>query len=452
MNSSRSTSTLAGQRILVGPNDIAGFTSRIAVALASGGANVLFFNGHDHAFNPQITETANLHRLFGCAIGVASRWQVRRGPASAAGSLLAGLAKTLAFGVACVWAQTVVMVGGKGFFGGGPEYAFLRWLGKRVVHVFVGTASRPRYLSASAKAVIRSGEVNSRELKRLARRTERQARRIRGISRHASLVIENPLCGHLHERAFINFFKLGVPLDVVALERKPRFAEQTPPPAEGKVRVLHCPSRPEIKGSARIQATVEKLIREGLPIEFRQLTGVPHAQVLHEITLSDFVVDQLYSDSPLAGFAAEASAFGKTAVVGGYGWKLFDDFLRPGELPPTATCHPDKLEETIRSLVRDAARRHEAGAKARAFLQAQWSETEFAKRFARVVTDDIPGDWWVKPEQVRYLHGMGLDEADARKIVGALIERSGPGVLQVDHLPELRARLVDFGNGNPASY
>ncbi|MSU57627.1 MAG: hypothetical protein EXS35_05515 [Pedosphaera sp.] len=442
MNADRSTSTLTGRRILVGPNDIAGFASRIAVALAGGGADVLFFNGQDHAFNPHVAESENLHRLFGRAIGVASRWRAKGGLVAVAGGALAGIVKLLAFVKACVWAQTIVMIGGKGFFGGACEYAFLRLLGKRVVHVFVGTASRPRYQSGYAKNVLKGGTVNQKELKRLAKRTRRQAARIRGISRNATLVIENPLCGHFHEKAFVNLFKLGIPLDVAALAKKPRLSENTPPRAEGKIRVLHCPSRPEIKGSARIQTVVEKLICEGVPIEFRQLTGVPHAQVLHEITVSDFVVDQLYSDSPMAGFAAEASAFGKAAVVGGYGWKLFGEYLRPEEIPPTATCHPDELEKLIRALALDSVRRDELGAQARTFLQSQWSEASFAERFARVVTGDIPPDWLVQPAQVAYLHGAGMEESEVRRLVAALVSQFGSKALQLDHLPKLRDSLT----------
>ena len=442
-------SNLAGRRILVGPNDIAGVTSRMAAALATNGAQVLFFNANDHAFNPHLAETANLRRLLGGAVGVASRWKAKGGPARIAGSVLSRFVKLAALAKACLWAETLVMIGGKGFFGGALEYAFLRLLGKRVIHVFVGTASRPRYLSGYARDVIKDGRINDKALKRLARRTKRQARRIRGISRHASVVIENPLSGHFHERPFVNWFKLGVPLDVAALVAKPRKTDNTPPVAPGKIRVLHCPSRPEIKGSARIQAVVEKLIREGVPLELRMVTGVPHAQVLHEISQADFVVDQLYSDTPLAGFAAEASAFGKAAVVGGYGWKLFPEFLKPEEMPPTAACHPDELEDCLRSLALDPARRAEVGIRSRAFLQTHWSEAAFSKRFTRVVTGDIPPDWWTSPVEVRHLHGMGIAEAEVGRIVGGLVQRFGAEALQVNHIPGMPAKLTAFAAGQP---
>lgn len=440
----RPTAVLAGQRILVGPNEIAGFTSRIASALADGGADVLFFNSQDHLFNPEVHDSPRLKRLLGRAVGAASRWRIKGGIPALLGATFAGCLKLLALAKTCIWAQTVVMVGGKGFFGGGWEYAFLRLLGKRVVHVFIGTASRPRYLSGYAKDVLKDGRVNPSALKRLARRTRRQAARIRAISRQASIVIENPLCGHFHERPFVNFFKLGAPLDVARLEEHPRLTGATPPRTPGKLRVLHCPSRPEIKGSARIQAVLEELIRDGLPLEFRQLTGIPRAQVLHEITQCDFVVDELYSDTPMAGFAAEASAFGKAAIVGGYGWGLFPGFLSPHEIPPTVMCHPEGLADAVRALAADSTRRRTAGAEARAFLERQWSEAQFAERFARVVTGEIPPDWRVSPSEVNYLHGLGLSEAEVRQLILALVEHFGDQSLQVGHIPGLTERMVAF--------
>lgn len=452
MSSELGKKRLSGHRILVGPNEVAGFTSRIAVALGNAGAQVRFFNSHDHPFHPQVAESPNLHRVFRRTIGLGSRWESQGGWSRMVGLGLIGLVKGLVFVYACFWAQTVVMVGGKGFLGGGAEYAFLRLIGKRVIHVFLGTASRPRYLSGYAKGLVKGETVNPAELRRFTRRTKRQAERIRRLSRNASIVIENPLCGHFYERPFINFFQLGVPLDVAALENHPRKTDATPPKTDGKVRILHCPSRTEIKGSEIIQSVLARLLQEGLPIEFRQLSGIPRSQVLHEITLCDFVVDELYSDSPLAGFAAEAAAFGKPAIVGGYGWSLFRELFRQEALPPTKLCHPDHLEQAIRDLIADPASRGRLGAEARRFLQNQWSESAFADRFARIVAGEIPEDWWVKPQQVRYCHGMGLSEAEARRLISVLVQHCGPEALQLEHHPQLCQRLLAFGRGEACGY
>ena len=45
---------------------------------------------------------------------------------------------------------------------------------------------------------------------------------------------------------------------------------------------------------------------------------------------------------------------------------------------------------------------------------------------------------------VRYLHGLGLEEGEMRMMIGALVENFGATALQVDHLPKLRAQLETF--------
>ena len=54
---------------------------------------------------------------------------------------------------------------------------------------------------------------------------------------------------------------------------------------------------------------------EGLPLEYVEIVGQPNDIVLAEIARSAFVIDQLYSDTPMAGFAAEAARLGKPAIV-----------------------------------------------------------------------------------------------------------------------------------------
>lgn len=443
---------LRGKRIFVGPYDIAGFGSRIAICLANAGAKVLFLNAEVHLYNPQFEKSERLKKLFKGGFATASRLKTGGPLLRVAGLILAGCYKLLAFAVACVWTQTCVFIGGKGILTNSLEYLFLRLLGKQVIHIFIGTASRPRYLSGYAKDVFKDGAVDEKKLRRLARRTKRQARRIRAISRRASVVVENPLCGHFQEKPFVNYFKLGIPFDVAGLEKKIGSLPTDSKRQDEKIRILHCPSRPEIKGSSQIETAIKHLIDQGLPIDFRRLTGISHSQVLREIAQCDFVVDQLFSDTPMAGFAAEASALGKAAVVGGYGWKLIEKDLQEEEIPPTATCRPEEIESTIRQLINDSGLRGTIGKKSHDFLATQWSDEAFAARFAKIISGEIPCEWMIRPEQVRYAYGVGLEEGEARRIIGALIDRFGTASLRVNHSPQLKHQLVSFAKGNPVDY
>ena len=64
-----------------------------------------------------------------------------------------------------------------------------------------------------------------------------------------------------------------------------------------------------------------------------------------------FEIDQVYCDTPMAGFATEAAWFGKPAVVGGYGFDYLKTYVPEGMWPPSKTCHPDKIENAIESLI-----------------------------------------------------------------------------------------------------
>jgi hypothetical protein len=442
---------LTGKRFLVGPVDIAGFGSRIAGGLADGGASVLLFNAQSHVFNPPCTGVLRSQRLFAGPVAIASRLGQKGIFGKIAGAILTSCVKVLAFSVACTWADVCVFIGGKGILTHSAEYVFLKLLGKRVIHIFVGTASRPRYMSGYATDTMMNGSADEKRLRRLVRRTRRQARRVRGIARRASIVVENPLCGQFHERPFINYFKIGIPLSIEQLEQNSESSRESPRNPNEKLIVLHCPSQPEMKGSSRIRSAVDELVSEGLRIEFRQLSGIPHSQVLREITRSDFVVDQLFSDTQMAGFAAEASALGKAAIVGGYGWNLINRDLESSEIPPTSVCHPDDVGIMIRKLA-DAEARSRSGDAARRFLAGQWSGAAFASRFARLVSGEIPPQWWIKPDQVRYMHGCGIEESEVRRIIGAMVDRFGPGALQVEHNPALRDLMITFASGEKAPY
>lgn len=443
---------LKGYRILAGPSDIAGFTSRMAQAAAGAGANVLFFNANVHKFNPDVVESKNLRRLLWQVVQLSTLLKKKGVLGRAAGTTVSFIARVIAFQIACTWADTVIMVGGKGLIASSYEYAFLRFLGKQVIHIFVGTASRPRYLSGYTKEGLAKSNCRRKSIQKLAQRTARQAARVKGISRNASIVVENPLCGHFHEKRFINFFKLGVPLNVDTLLTSTRISSQTPPRNSNKIRILHCPSRPEIKGSTKICEVVNSLIDEGLPIDLRLISNISHEQVLYEISQADIVIDQLYSDSPLAGIAAEAAAFGKVVLVGGYGWSLFPEFLTKQEIPPTVTTHPEKLKATLRSLAINAEIRDQLGIEAQQFLRNTWSDSQFARNFSRLVAGQQPESWWFQPERVRYLHGLGMEECECRAIIKDLIAQTGAQGLRIDHLPTLKQMFVEFAEGKPCDY
>ena len=117
------------------------------------------------------------------------------------------------------------------------------------------------------------------------------------------------------------------------------------------IRILHSPSSPEVKGTYLIRQAINALKAKGYPIDYVEIMGKPNTVVIAELEKCDFIVDQLYSDTPMSGFATEAAFFGKTAVVGGYGWQEVEKLFSPNQMKLKietycahyrVVCYPEK--------------------------------------------------------------------------------------------------------------
>ena len=171
---------------------------------------------------------------------------------------------------------------------------------------------------------------------------------------------------------------------------------------------------------------------------------MPNKIVLKELGTCDFVVDQLYSDSPLAGFATEAAYFGKPAVVGGYFAKVMGQNLEPNKIPPSLFVTPDKLEEAIEKLVTNKAFRERLGKKAKQFVLNRWNVNSVASRYLRLLMDDIPNHWWCDPMSVNYIFGCGLPKQNIRQLIRLLLSSFGEKSLQVEDKPALQNAFIKF--------
>jgi len=85
--------------------------------------------------------------------------------------------------------------------------------------------------------------------------------------------------------------------------------------------------------------------------------------------------------------------------------------------------------------------------KAKNFLNQEWSGLAFSRRVSMLLNDSIPEDWWIAPNQVSYLHGMGLAEDEVRSILNWMIELEGESSLCLDHHPALKQSMLSFAQG-----
>lgn len=427
--------------IFIGPQEIAGFLTRISLALASHGKKVIAFKQFHSDKHPELVDHPNILWMFPKVIRHHSSSN------SFIGTVIRYLLRFLVLIRIICSCRAALFIGGKGLFNLPLDYYFLRLCGVRVVHMYVGTASRPRFLSSYA---LKHLDGNPARICKLAARILRQKKRVRATSRAASLVIENPLCGHFQNQPFINFFHLGIPMDVAALNAgRPDNNPNPTHPQNQKIRILHCPSNPEIKGTGSIKNQLTPEVLASLNAELVILTGVSRTRVLQELGQCDFVIDQLYSDTPLAGFAAEAAFHGKLPVVGGFGWDEIFKSVDEKFLPPSSMCHPDNLLNVVKKLCQSPDRGAEQAQAVREFMESgEWSQGRFAAKLLAVLDGNPESEWFYNPREIRYFHGVGLSAEQSKEILAALIGECGIQSLQVSHIPELEGEILRFTGGS----
>lgn len=406
--------------------ETSGYLSQLVDGLRSAGARADFLDLAHHPF--EYASDARPHPIFRLARWLSVARATGRSP-----RVLWTAAHRVAMAWLFAWAMirydAVVLRAGDSFFAL-RDLAWMRRLGKHVIVVFFGSDSRPSYMNGSEVARGLDG-------RRLAATTAAKRRLVERTERHATTIVCHVLSAQLHRRPVVPFLDIGIPrqLDAAA----------PPPHSPGRsVVALHAPSRPEGKGTDLIRAAAERVRASGIDLELRVLTGRPNREVEAAIRESDFVIDEVYSDTPMAGFAAEAAALGRAAVVGGYGWDELDRCSAPETVPPAHRCRPDELEAAIARLATDHAYRTELGRRARAFVESRWSPVAVAERILSLIASDASYPSAFHPQGLRYVHGAGIDEDRLRDSVRGVVASDGPAGLGVGDKPELERRLLEL--------
>jgi hypothetical protein len=259
------------------------------------------------------------------------------------------------------------------------------------------------------------------------------------VDRYADVVVSATPQALFQTKPFVLFQTLGLPVRMPSAT----LAQDRRPTESTAMRILHCPSLPEAKGTATIRKVIDSLRHKGHAIDYVEVIGKPNAVVMEELARCDFVVDHLYSDSPVGSFAAEAAFFGKPAVLAGY-CQPFVDTLSADEVPPTVYCFPDEIGQEIERLISDGDLRRALGERARAFVESRWTPIEFARRFSLLIRENVPAAWLRDPRLIDFVPVAGMAEEKARGIISQLIEAYGPAALQLSDKPGLEKLFVEF--------
>jgi glycosyltransferase involved in cell wall biosynthesis len=135
---------------------------------------------------------------------------------------------------------------------------------------------------------------------------------------------------------------------------------------DGIVTVVHAPNHRHYKGTRFLEAAIEQLRSEGLPLEFVVVEGMTNDEAREVFARADIVADQFLLGA-YGLFSLEAMALGKPVLC------RLDDRFRPYH-PAWAECpivsaDPDTVEDELRKLVLDSERRRELGARGPGYVE-----------------------------------------------------------------------------------
>lgn len=392
--------------VYIGNNEIAGFHARMAIALAkSNHFDIIVFNQKKHPFDYEKYEHSNIKYLY-----VNTLRKISSLHKFFQNALLPSI-KFLVFIQILFRADACIFSGSKGFLNIPIDYYILRLFGKKVIHIYLGSTSRPTYMSPSAIDVLH----DETKIKQILKRSKKQRKRVQIVSRAASYIIENPLCGHYQKKRYINYFCIGMPIEIQfnAPTKHKKFG--------GKLKILHCPSNPKIKGTADIQNQLTSTFLNDCNAEIKILSNLNNKLILAAIEECDVVIDQLYSDVHLAGFAAESAAKGKVPIVGGYGWTKLNQITDSKYIPPTLTIQPEDLCKTIKEISKNRLIIQTKSRELIEFLSnGEWSQKRFSEKLNLILNDEIPTDWWVEPDTIDFFHVFGTSSAKSDLIMTKL--------------------------------
>ncbi|WP_289239379.1 glycosyltransferase [Pseudomonas sp. FEMGT703P] len=433
------------KRVFLGPCEIAGYYANLAKGFSELGVSCDYITYAHHPFNyggekpmPRLLRWSAY--LDGFRVGAKSLYLVR-----AALVLLGMLVKGLWVALAIAKYDVFIFGFGQSLTTGNRDLWLLRRLGKVVIsNLAHGSEARSVFTDG---AYLRHDGSVSLSVEQLVRLQKEKAALYRKFERYSTYVVGAAASSaHFSNNKFINTLALGIPFTASERAIGSLAAEKRSFEPSDHVRILHCPSHPAAKGTPQIKQAISNLIAKGHKIEFVLVHGRAHSEVLDEIQKCDFVVDQLYSDGPLAGFATEAAWFGKPAIVGGYSLDTIRKLAPSGMCPVSKICAPDDIQVAIEELIVDRAERLRLGREAQRFVREMWNCAEVAHRYNRLMDQDVPVSWWLHPDSILLLEGSGQSLLRTKENIRQMVNFYGVASLQLSHRPDLEAAFLKLAD------
>lgn len=417
--------------VFIGLTEVAGYYQKVSRGLSELGHKADFYCLFHNRMNYRIPNESKLPKAFNRFIRFLEikkakniLWRIFR-------RLAVELLRLLLLATSVFYYDRYIFSYSGSFLPWNIDVPLLRLAGKSVLFIYHGSDSRPPYLNGDDFFRLES------DVDLIRRHILRKKDAISRVEKWANWIIDNPASAHLHSRPIINWYQIGNPCI-----RSEGGISATNNSLE--IIALHAPSNPHIKGTALILEAVESLKSEIPALRLITIENRTNAEVLEALKNCDFVIDQIYSDTPAATFAMEAAVMGTPSIVGGYGWSA--EWLEKSKLGeyPSYVCHPDEVRSAIRDMTIDGKLREKIAAAALRRAD-EWDYLKVSERIARVLQDDIPPEWMDDPTEIpAFYSGVGLAAPKVAKLVSDLVNNHGVGALRLSDKPSLISKAKMF--------
>jgi glycosyltransferase involved in cell wall biosynthesis len=420
------------KKIFMGLGNIAGYFSNLKNGFDQIGEQSYHLNVDHHVYTSRETDSINIYiRLLRYLYGTRSNKKLGK---------LQKISLALIYKITLIpmfiWALLhfdIFIFGFNHSFFRLYDLPILKFFGKKIIFVYLGSDARPPYMNG-IEIIYNNGSIED-----TLRRTANVKKKINYVEKYSDYIINSPTVGQFHERDYINWFAIGMPTILASCKRSEDLTIDT----SGRVNILHAASRPETKGSYYFNELIEKH-KEKYNINYVFLTGVPNSVVIENLKKCDFVLDEIYSDSPMGGLGAEAAAYGKPTLVSGYYSEKIYEHTPKNFIPPSVYCLPEKLEENFIKLCEDKVFRVQKGIELRNFIEKNWSSKSVAKKYMLIINDQVPSEWFFDWESNDYIDGAGIDRVKIFEIYRVIKNVYGKEKLFLSHNSKLTSALDEI--------
>lgn len=305
------------------------------------------------------------------------------------------------------------------------ELPIYRFFNKKVIAVFTGSDIRPAYINLL---------TGFKSLDDIVRFAKKQKKKVEAFEKNNAIIISHPTISHFQTKPYLMWLNIGFP-------KKIDFENKHFEKRKNDILAIHSPSNPKLKGTEEIKKLVNELNEENsFHIHLEILGNVDSEVLFQKLKSADFLIDQMYIDTPLGGLATEAAVLGTPSIVGGYYAHDIKNHYEEEVIPPSMYIHPSEMKESIKNMVENEKHRKNVAFNSHQFVNQKWSLEKVTQNYIKIINDEIPETWWGNPIDVHDIYPIGPMNFTI-KYIAEIIKEYGITALQISDKPHLEKQI-----------